>query len=110
MAISTRYTEIRSMMVLHGMRGPDLGEKLGLSGQTVSAKLCGKSPWTVDEMYYIMDLFKIPYKELHKYFPKNGISNPRSYRKLKTDQFPTMQELMGTTEIRALPQLKAVAE
>lgn len=90
--IRTRHTEIRAQMVRHGMTGEDLGQKLGISGPTVSTKLCGKSPWNIDEMYYIMDLFNIPYDELHKYFPKNGISDPRNYKKLKTD-VPSLPEI-----------------
>lgn len=107
MSIRTRHTEIRAEMVRHGMSGAEFGEKLGVSGATVSAKLCGKTPWTVDEMYYIMDLFNLPYNKLHVFFPKNGISDPHNYRKLRTDLEPTLPEIMGITEIRALPDLKA---
>lgn len=105
--IRTRHTEIRAQMVRRGMKGPDLAGKLGVSDSTISAKLCGRTPWTVDEMYYIMDLFHIPYAELHIYFPKNGISNPRNYRRLRTDIEPTLPEIMGITEIRSLPELKS---
>ena len=83
--IRTRHTELRAEMVRNGFDGQALADLLGCSRTTVSSKLCGKSPWTSDEMYFILDIFGIPDSELGRYFPRNGISDPQSYRKLKTD-------------------------
>lgn len=83
--IKTRHTELRAEMVRHGYDGRRLAEVLGISNVTLSLKLCGKSPWTSREMYILMDLFDLPYSELNRFFPKNGISDPTCYRKLPTD-------------------------
>ena len=93
--IRTRHTEIRAEMVRMGINGKELAEKLGCAQTTLSAKLCGKTPWNTDEMYYLMDLFKLPLNQLHIYFPRNGISDPRNYRKLRTD-------------VPSLPEIKAI--
>ncbi len=83
--IKTRHTEIRAEMVRHGYDGKRLAPVLGISTVTLSLKLCGKAPWTSREMYIIMDLFGLPYAELGRFFPKNGISDPTCYRQLPTD-------------------------
>lgn len=83
--IKTRYTELRAEMVRHGYDGRRLASVLGISNVTLSQKLCGHTPWTSREMYIIMDLFGLPYSELGRFFPKNGITDPNCYRKLPTD-------------------------
>lgn len=49
-----------------------LAKKLGVSQQSVSNRMRGKYPWTLDEMYIVMDLIKEPAEKLHEYFPKRG--------------------------------------
>ena len=34
--------------------------------------MTGKHPWTVDEVYTIMDLLRIPYDQMAVYFPPKG--------------------------------------
>ena len=83
--IKTRHTELRAEMVRHGYDGRRLAKVLGCTPMTVSNRLTGKVPWTSREMYILMDLFDLPYSELNRFFPKNGISDPTCYRKLPTD-------------------------
>lgn len=83
--IKTRHTELRAVMVRHGYNGQLLAEAIGVSPNTVSSSLCGKRPWTSDEMYMIMDLFHLPYSLLPVIFPKNGIQDRKCFRKLPTD-------------------------
>lgn len=49
-----------------------LSKKIGISRATVSTKMSGHSPWTLSEMYAVMDLIGEPYTLLHEYFPKGG--------------------------------------
>jgi transcriptional regulator with XRE-family HTH domain len=83
--IKSRHTELRAVMVRHGYHGYDLADKLGISAVTMSAKLCGKVPFTQTEMYIIMDLFALPYSLLPIMFPKNGIQDRRCFKELPTD-------------------------
>lgn len=85
MAIKTRYTEIRAEMVRRGLDGAKMAEALGISRITYSNKLCAHIPFTSREMYTILDLFGRPDSDIALYFPRNGISDPTSYRKLPTD-------------------------
>ena len=83
--IRSRHTELRAEMVRHGYDGKRLAVVLGVTPMTVSNRLTGKVPWTSKEMYFIMDLFDLPYNKLSMYFPKNGISDASCYRALPTD-------------------------
>lgn len=49
-----------------------LAHKLKICPMSVSRKMTGKRPWTLDEMYAVMDLIQEPYEKLHEYFPKDG--------------------------------------
>ena len=83
--IKSRHTELRAVMVRHGYNGHTLAEAIGVSPNTVSSSLCGKRAWTSNEMYKIMDLFKLPYSLLPIIFPKNGIQDRKCFRKLPSD-------------------------
>lgn len=49
-----------------------LAKKLDICVMSISRKMTGKSPWTSDEMYAVMDLIQEPYEKLHEFFPKGG--------------------------------------
>ena len=56
------------------IRHKDLANILDMSAASVSHRFVGRIPWSIEEMYQIMDLIKAPYDQLHIYFPKGGIS------------------------------------
>jgi len=49
-----------------------LAKLFDLSQSSVSHRLTSLTPWTLDEMYFVMDLIHEPYEKLHEYFPKGG--------------------------------------
>jgi hypothetical protein len=51
-----------------------LAKKLGVTQQCISHRMTGKYPWTLTEMYAVMDLIQEPYDKLHEYFPKDGVT------------------------------------
>lgn len=55
-----------------GIRQSDLADVLGLNGASVSHRMCGRSPWTLDEAYLVLDLCKAEPSEFHLYFPPIG--------------------------------------
>lgn len=57
-----------------GLRKCDLANMLGVSATSVSNRFTGATPWSIDEMYKIMDICQAPAEQLHIYFPKGGIS------------------------------------
>lgn len=52
-----------------GLRQSDLGAALGLAEASVSHRMCGRSPWTLDEMYKTLEVCRAQPEELHVYFP-----------------------------------------
>ena len=57
-----------------GVRQAELGDMLGLCTASLSHRFTGRTPWSLDEMYKIMDICQAPPEQLHIYFPKGGIS------------------------------------
>ncbi len=52
-----------------GIRQSDLAPELGLTPGSVSHRFCGRTAWTIDEMYQILDICRAQPEELHLYFP-----------------------------------------
>lgn len=69
------YAELRKRMKERNVKQDDLCGVLGLESQpNVSHRFSRKKAWTIAEMYAVMDYLKIPYAQLHIYFPKAGIA------------------------------------
>lgn len=81
----TRHSELRAEMMRRGYDGNRLSNAIGITPVTLSSRLCGKSPWSIKEMYAILDLLNLDYDQMHKYFPKNGVQNYECYRALQQD-------------------------
>lgn len=62
-----------------------LARQFRVSTNTITARMNGHKPWTLDEMYRVMDLLRLPYAQLHVYFPKDGKAEVRGGR----DQWTT---------------------
>lgn len=65
----------RGQMIAHDLLQTDIARRLLMSERTVTRKLCGRAPWTLDEMYTLMDLLHWPYDRMHELFPKSGASS-----------------------------------
>lgn len=66
------YCKLRGKLSECGMSQAELGYNLDRDTQTINNRMTGRAQWTSCEMYGIMDLFHLPYTDLHIYFPKNG--------------------------------------
>lgn len=66
------YAKLRGEMLAHGDTAKDVGDVLLVSTACVSHRLNDRQPWTLDEMYALMDRYHIPYGQMHIYFPKHG--------------------------------------
>ena len=53
-----------------------LAEELRVGTDTISRKINAHFPWTVDQMYTILDLIGEKPESMHKYFPRNGQNEP----------------------------------
>lgn len=63
------YEHLTGRLQQMGIRQADLGNMLGLCSASVSHRFTGRTPWTIDEMYKVMDICQAPAEQLHIYFP-----------------------------------------
>lgn len=68
------FAYLRSILYRYGWGEVELGWLLDLSVVSVSRRLNAHDPFLQTEQYLVMDEFEIPYNQLHKVFPKNGVS------------------------------------
>lgn len=55
---------IRAEMARHRISQTAVGDRLGLSQAAVSAKLAGKTPFTIDQLAAVADLLNVPLERL----------------------------------------------
>ena len=63
------YEYLNGRLQQMGIRQAELGDMLGMCSASVSHRFTGRTPWTIDEMYKIMDICQAPAEQLHVYFP-----------------------------------------
>ena len=68
-----RYGKLRGKMREKGIKGYYLARKLGMTPQSVSQRMTGKTTWRVDEMYSILSMLGEPDSKLSEYFPRDGV-------------------------------------
>lgn len=60
---------LRARMYQLGADGKFMAKKLGIAAPTFSQRMTGRTPWSVDEMYDVMHILKIPVEQMHEFFP-----------------------------------------
>lgn len=76
------YQALRNELFINGISNPELARLLLVGSSTISRKLNGKSPWTLDECYRVLDLLGKPHSALPDLFPEKGRN---------TEEFPWMR-------------------
>lgn len=82
----SRYKLLRSVMAEQDISTYDLGELFRKSPRCINDKLSGAVPWTLPEIYRLLDFLELPHDQLHKYFPPNGMAE-------KSEEKPKEQPL-----------------
>ncbi len=68
---------LRDLMDEIGYTNEDLARDLKLGGTTVSLRLNGRRAWQKDEMYRVLEIFRVPEEYMHIVFPRNIYSKKR---------------------------------
>ena len=71
------HVVLRELMDDIGYTREELAKDLKLGVTTLSFRLNGRQPWQKDEMYKILEVFKVPEEHMHIVFPKNIYSKKR---------------------------------
>ena len=77
-----KYSYLRERMKRLDITLDDAGQQISKTASGVSYKLGGRTPWTLDEMYLIMDLIDEPIEHLSDVFPRDGI-NELTYEEIR---------------------------
>lgn len=68
-----RYELLRLAMRSRGMTGKDAGTVTGLSAASISARMTGQQPWSMEEAYKMLRALLLPLEDIYKYFPPGGV-------------------------------------
>lgn len=67
------YATLRALIKANDETNAYLAERvLNISPTALSFRLNGKSQWPLDDMYIVMDHYKVPHEYLHMVFPRDG--------------------------------------
>lgn len=67
--MNTRFFEIRAEMSRQKISGADMAEKLGISPAAFSARINGRSQFSLKQAYQIMKILGLPMDHFSRYFP-----------------------------------------
>lgn len=67
------YALLRGAYIAAGYDQVTLAQKMGRCETYINQHFGGKLPWDQTDMYKLMDILRIPYEEMHRYFPPRGI-------------------------------------
>ena len=74
MATARVYDKLVRALRDAGYTCGDTAKVLLITAQTFSEKVHGKSPWTLDEIYRLLELMECSPAAMHIYFPDRRIS------------------------------------
>lgn len=66
------FSALRKLLRANDYTTQELAELLGKSRFYVCQRLNGKYPWSMDDVYAILDEMSVPYQDATHYFPKGG--------------------------------------
>lgn len=67
------FKKLKIAMFSHDVTQAFICKKLGLSQTYLTNRFNGSLPFTIEDIYNICDLLKIPYSEITDYFPKKCV-------------------------------------
>ncbi len=66
------FKELKCRMVMQDIIQDDICNTIGKSKSYVTARMAGRAPWNMDEIYAICRLLEIDLQDIPKYFPPKG--------------------------------------
>lgn len=76
------YNYLRGRLRQLGYQNKDLAPVLGIGAASVSHRMTGRQPWSLDEMYKLLDLCGDTPENLHLYFPRGGYDQLNAGRRV----------------------------
>ena len=66
------YSKLRGRCAEYGATYKVLGQVLHLGLNAISERFCNVTPFTLPEIYKLMDFLEIPDNQMHEFFPRDG--------------------------------------
>lgn len=66
------FSELRGLMKANDYTQEQLSRAIGMPRGTLTTRMSGRYPFTLDEAYRLLDFFRIPHNQLHLIFPPGG--------------------------------------
>lgn len=70
------FHKLRMRLMEFDYTQEDIARQTRLCLASVSARMMAKKPWSLDEMYILLDMIGEPPSRMHEYFPRNGQNEP----------------------------------
>ena len=64
---------LKTTLFRDGIEQKYLCELMGYSQHYITERMTGRRGWSLEDIYFLMDLLNIPYDQMHIYFPKTDL-------------------------------------
>ena len=68
-----KFKALRCQMVMMDMHQGDLADSVGMSKSELNARMIGRTPWGLEDVYRVCSALEIDLAEIPKYFPEDEI-------------------------------------
>lgn len=68
-----KFKALRCQMVMMDMHQADLAASVGMSRSELNARMIGRTPWGLEDVYRVCDVLEIDPAEIPKYFPETEV-------------------------------------
>ena len=74
MPLKCKFRKLRIRMYEYGISQANLAERMGCSVTYIANRFSAKNPFSLNDIYFIIDILEIPKTEVLDYFPENGVA------------------------------------
>lgn len=67
------FKRLRGELLVREVNCGWLAQKLNLHPQSLSARMTGRTPWSIEEAYKVLELLGLPDADIRLYFPPGGV-------------------------------------
>lgn len=68
-----KFKALRCQMVMMDMHQADLAASVGMSRSELNARMIGRTPWSLADVYRVCQALEIDLAEIRKYFPEKEV-------------------------------------
>jgi hypothetical protein len=66
------YKKLKTEMFANDIDQQYICKKLKRSQTYITQRMMGRKSWSMDDVYALIEILRIPFEQIHLYFPKGG--------------------------------------